>query len=160
MKTLSIGRSSSCDIIIENQGISRHHADISIVGGQYVFTDHSSNGSTIGGMVIKNQRITVAPGAEIYLANSVPFPWAQVFIQLPIAGNKVYEPNTSNYNISPSEPRKEEELNIAIAIVSFIIPLVGIILYFAWKGDTPKRANQVIMCAVAGFVLNLILFSL
>ena len=83
-KSLTIGKSPSCDIVIANDYVSRHHATLSIVGNQYVYHDLSKNGSTIGGRVIMNEKVTVAPGTEILLANRVPLPWAQIYPLLPI----------------------------------------------------------------------------
>ena len=43
MKTITIGR-VNCDIIIADNNISRKHATISLVNGQYVYNDISKNG--------------------------------------------------------------------------------------------------------------------
>ena len=68
--SITIGRSSHCDIIVPDDRVSREHARISLVGGEYVYEDLSKNGSVIGGRVIHG-RATVAPGAEILLAGRV-----------------------------------------------------------------------------------------
>lgn len=59
--TVTIGRSSECNIMVSDGNVSRIHARISRVGGQYVFEDVSSNGSVLNGQVIHGRRITVAP---------------------------------------------------------------------------------------------------
>ena len=46
MKTITIGR-VDCDIIISDSSISRKHATISLVNGQYVYNDISKNLITI-----------------------------------------------------------------------------------------------------------------
>lgn len=84
MKTITIGRSSKCDIVVPYEGVSRIHAEISITGNQYIFKDLSTNGSSLGGRMIHNERLAVSPGAEILLANRIPLPWAQVYAQLPL----------------------------------------------------------------------------
>lgn len=80
--TVTIGRSSECNIMVSDGNVSRIHARISRVGGQYVFEDVSSNGSVLNGQVIHGRRITVAPGANILLAGRVPFPWNEVYKML------------------------------------------------------------------------------
>lgn len=82
--TVTIGRSSECNIMVSDGNVSRIHARISRVGGQYVFEDVSSNGSVLNGQVIHGRRITVAPGANILLAGRVPFPWNEVYKMLPM----------------------------------------------------------------------------
>ena len=47
MKTITIGRSSKCDIVVPYEGVSRIHAEISITGNQYIFKDLSTNGSSL-----------------------------------------------------------------------------------------------------------------
>lgn len=42
MKTITIGR-VECDIIISDSSISRKHATISLVNGQYVYNDISKS---------------------------------------------------------------------------------------------------------------------
>ncbi|MEX2478454.1 MAG: hypothetical protein WD357_08460 [Gracilimonas sp.] len=42
------------------------------------------------------------------------------------------------------------------AIVSFFIPLVGIILYFVWRDEKPIAANKVIKFSIAGLCTILI----
>jgi len=45
---------------------------------------------------------------------------------------------------------------IGWCILSFLIPLVGWILYFCWKGTKPKKASAVCTWAWIGFALNII----
>lgn len=66
--TITIGRSSHCDIIIPHASISREHARISLNGGRYIYENIGRNGSVLGGRIIYNEKIVVAPGAEILLA--------------------------------------------------------------------------------------------
>lgn len=66
-ETLSIGRSSECDIILTPAWISRRHAVLSIRRGQFEFTDHSSSGSLIrmanGSEVALHRRATLLNGS-------------------------------------------------------------------------------------------------
>lgn len=56
----------------------------------------------------------------------------------------------------------EDKPNMGLNIVSLlIIPLLGIILYFVWRKETPIRAKSILTYALIGwgisFVLNLLL---
>jgi len=55
----------------------------------------------------------------------------------------------------------EDKPNMALNIVSLLLmPLLGIILYFVWKKETPIRAKSILTYALIGwgisFALNLI----
>lgn len=154
---ITIGRSNECDIIIPNDKVSRMHARISVVGGQYVYEDLGKNGSVVGGRVIHGDRITIAPGAEILLAGRIPLPWAQVYSMLPLHGVNPYSGSTQVAGgYIPQPMPNEESIGAGWAILSFLIPLAGFILYFKWKDDTPKRASQACTIAWIGFAINLI----
>lgn len=47
--------------------------------------------------------------------------------------------------------------NGGLNILSFFIPLVGLILYCTMHGKTPRKANQIGIFALIGFIINLIL---
>ena len=46
--------------------------------------------------------------------------------------------------------------NVAVAIVSFLIPIVGLVAYFVKKNETPEAAKTYLGCAGAGFVFALL----
>lgn len=56
-------------------------------------------------------------------------------------------------------PVTEDKANIGLNILSFFIPIVGLILYFQWKKDTPQKAQSALICAIVGFVLGLIVMN-
>lgn len=171
-RTITIGRSSQCDIVIAHDGISRVHAEVSLVGNQYVYRDISKNGSSIGGRMVNNERVSVAAGTEILLANRIPLPWAQIYALLPMQALHPYEQRTVAYGHGGYEPQpqvyvpnnngyvKTDEMGAGWGILAFLFPLIGWILYFAWKGERPNAASQVAKWAWigfgVGFVLNLI----
>lgn len=145
MKTITIGR-VDCDIIISDSNISRKHATISLVNGQYVYNDISKNGTTINGRVYQNEKVVITPGTPIYLANKIQLPWAQILMLLPNSPIKVqgnhhnsneYETIINQYPIS-----KEETIGAGWGILSFIFPIIGFILYFVWKDTSNYKAKQ------------------
>lgn len=45
-------------------------------------------------------------------------------------------------------------------LISFLIPIVGIILYFSWKNTKPKSAKLAIKWAAIGFIANMIYLAI
>ncbi len=152
-KSITIGRSTNCNIIMPPQyeKVSRMHARISIVGGHYVYEDMSKHGTVIAGRLVQNgTRVTIAPGADVLLAGSVPLPWTEVYRQLPLGGVPI--------NPEPQPVfHAEDSLPVGYGILSFLIPLVGWILYFVWNDTRPNRAKQAGLLGCVGFVVNLII---
>ena len=62
--------------------MSRVHAEITLVDNKYVYKDVSKNGSNIGGRIILNEKVVIAPGATVLLSNHIPLPWAQIYALL------------------------------------------------------------------------------
>lgn len=162
MKSITIGRSSECDIILPpDPKVSRIHARISVVGGKYLYEDLGKNGSVMNGYWLNGKRVSVAAGTPIMIAGKIPLPWGQIYQMLPIGGVKPYE-NTTDIHVGgnyPSVPHyqnpSEPSLGIGWGILSFLIPLAGWIMYFIWKDETPQRAKQACTLAWCGFGLNL-----
>lgn len=53
--TVTIGRDASCDIVIDDQSVSRKHATVKKVKGEFIVYDHSLNGTFINGRRIGNK---------------------------------------------------------------------------------------------------------
>lgn len=144
MKTITIGR-VGCDIIISDSSISRKHATISLVNGQYVYNDISKNGTTINGRVYQNEKVVITPGTPIYLANKVPLPWAQILMLLPNSPVKVQgyqDPYEYETEVSQVPVKQEESIGAGWGILSFLFPIIGFILYFVWKDTANYKAKQ------------------
>ena len=155
--TITIGRSSHCDIIIPNDSISREHARISVVGGHYVYEDIGKNGSVIGGRILHGEKMAIAAGAEVLLAGKVPLPWAQVYSMLPLHGVRPYEHETQYHSVGGgSLQRREENIGIGWGILAFLIPIAGWIMYFVWKDESPNKASQANVIAWISFAINFI----
>ena len=115
MKTITVGRSEACDIIINEPNISRIHAEISLSEGKYAFRDVSTNGSTVNGRSIINSEVTINSNSSILLAHSIPLYWSRIEALLPsdggkpIPGNKTEFSNTNEYsNHTPSNTYKNQ----------------------------------------------------
>ena len=63
-----------------------------------------------------------------------------------------------NYQPAPEvNNRKNDKPNFLINILSLLIPLLGLILYFVKKKEQPKCAKSYLTWAIAGFATNLVL---
>ena len=69
-----IGRSDTCDIIIREPTLSRTHAEIKNISGDWYITDlNSSNGVYVDGVRIPaGKMMPIGSGSQIILADSVP----------------------------------------------------------------------------------------
>ncbi|MBQ9185503.1 MAG: FHA domain-containing protein [Bacteroidales bacterium] len=136
MKTITIGK-LNCDIVIQDSYISRKHAEISLVDGQYVYRDLSKNGTTINGRVYHNEKIVIAPGTPVYLANKVPLPWHQVLMLLPNVSGGMVGSEKAIQDVS-----YKDSISVGWGIISFLFPIVGFILYFVWRDTEHSKAKQ------------------
>lgn len=160
MKTITIGR-VNCDIIIADNNISRKHATISLVNGQYVYNDISKNGTAINGRVYQNEKVVITPGTPIYLANKVPLPWAQILMLLPNSPIKIqgnYQ-NSNEYDtvVSQHSASKDESIGAGWGILSFLIPIIGFILYFVWKDTYNYKAKQAANIAWTSIAISFVI---
>lgn len=64
-KGYTIGRDPSCDLVLPHKMLSRTHAAVSVVDGQILFEDRSSNGSSVNGKRVKTA--TLAHGDVVQL---------------------------------------------------------------------------------------------
>jgi len=54
--------------------------------------------------------------------------------------------------------KNNDKANIGFAVLSFFIPLVGLILFIVWKSETPLKAKYCGIGALIGFIAPVILF--
>jgi hypothetical protein len=67
---VALGRSRSCDIVLNDPNVSRRHAEVRPRGGSWVLVDlDSTNGSRINGRSIQGSEV-VKPGDEIELGST------------------------------------------------------------------------------------------
>ncbi len=167
MKSVTIGRSPDCDIILpQDSAVSRIHARVSVVGGKYLYEDLGKNSSVINGQFLNGKSVSVAAGTPILIAGKIPLPWGQIYQMLPLTGVNPYDNEThvqgfagqqQGYMPPSNNTYTEDSLGIGWGILAFLIPIAGWIMYFVWKDETPKRAQQACTLAWFGFGLNLLM---
>ena len=54
----------------------------------------------------------------------------------------------------------EDVANAGLNLLGFLVPIAGLIMYCTMIGKTPKKANQIGLFSLIGFVVNLILIIL
>jgi hypothetical protein len=50
-----------------------------------------------------------------------------------------------------------DKAGIGLCILSFLFPIVGIILYFVKKNEEPNAAKTYLSCGIGGFALGLLI---
>lgn len=64
--------------------------------------------------------------------------------------------NTSFNNSSYYVPNKKDKYSVGFNILSFFVPLVGLVLFLIWKEETPKKAKGIGISALVGYILSII----
>lgn len=67
--------------------------------------------------------------------------------------NNYDQNNPQNYQTVP----QEEKASVGLAILSYLIPIVGLILYLTKKDSKPKTAKVCGKCALASFIINIVI---
>ncbi|MDR1938380.1 MAG: FHA domain-containing protein [Tannerellaceae bacterium] len=101
MRTITIGRDDSCDIVINNERVSRIHANIFRQGAGYVYRDNSSNGTRINGIMVQRREAFVRPGDSVLLADVEAMPWHKVRNLIPLEGEEAYHPRQDRQEEMP-----------------------------------------------------------
>ncbi len=163
MNSIKIGRSTQCDIIINDSYISGIHAEIKLVSsGRYVYTDMSRNGSVLNGRIIGHNPIEITYGTPILLAGKIPLPWEQ--IQIKLDSVSPFDNNT-NINTDYHQPVHDdhhhyydnEDLGCGWMVLCFLIPLVGLVLYFAWNDKKPVAAKTAGLVAIISVGIDIVI---
>ena len=61
-----------------------------------------------------------------------------------------------NVDMQPAPPQ-EEKANIGLAILSYLIPIVGLVLYLTQQAEKPKTAKACGKAALASVIINMVL---
>lgn len=62
-----------------------------------------------------------------------------------------------NYNYQYPMPPVEQKANVGLAILSFLIPIAGLIIFLVEKDKKPKTAKASGICALVSFILGMIM---
>ena len=55
------------------------------------------------------------------------------------------------------EENIEDKPSVGLNILSLFFPIVGLILYFTWKNQTPKKAKSVLTYCLIGWGIGILL---
>ncbi len=66
----------------------------------------------------------------------------------------------ANYQYQNMNPAKLDKNSIGLNILSFLIPIVGLILYLVNRKTSPIKAKGIGIWALIGFVINIIVYNL
>lgn len=69
--------------------------------------------------------------------------------------NQQYNQQAPNQQFYPPyQPPQEQKASVGFAILSYIIPLAGLVIYLTQKDKRPKTAKVSGICALVSFILN------
>lgn len=56
------------------------------------------------------------------------------------------------------DAKQEDKPSVGFNILALLFPIVGLILYFAWKNNTPNKAKSILTCALIGWALGILTY--
>ena len=117
-KELVVGRREDADIQVRDDGVSRRHATINVVGeGAEIKDLGSANGTFVDGQRVTEARLTDGSRLTIGLVTTLKFVWAdelEARWQLKVAEGALQDPLTGLYNRRHLEERLGAELAAAL----------------------------------------------
>jgi hypothetical protein len=164
-RSITVGRSSDCNIVKSDPAVSRRHAKVTWVNGVYQIEDlGSANGTFVNGY-----RKTIAQISErdrITLGNSATLAFSEIQAALGYLAAPAPLPSPDPYMPSPSAVYGSDEITLGEWIAYMIlsgIPILGLIMVIVWSRDQsrPSRANWakvMILVSILGLMLFLIRF--
>lgn len=184
--TVTVGRTADNNISINNDFVSRHHLVIrgletlNTGGGtsyQIEIEDISANGSGLNGRRIHHQTETIdytstAQLPQVLLAGRTEceLDWNRVIRELKQQGwqsgaaqhvaqasGQQYPSSGQNYNnVTPVPTNPNDKLDAGMAVICFIVPLLGWILWAVWKQEYPHKASSSAKWAWIGFAVQFV----
>jgi len=155
-RIIRVGSLSNNDIVINSQFVSRSHADILCNDdGSYTISDHSSNGTIVNGIALNHNSMTVRFGDVVVFAGKIPLDWNKV-VTLCSSGMQNGNNINNQQRVSPNSSSSSNN-NTLLCVISFLIPLVGLIIYFSRKNTEPATSSACGKWALIGFAANLLI---
>ena len=56
------------------------------------------------------------------------------------------------------DAKQEDKPSVGFNILALLFPIVGLILYFTWKNNTPNKAKSILTCAIIGRALGILTY--
>ncbi len=75
--------------------------------------------------------------------------------QQPVQPEMNQQPNNGMYGPQPTQP--EDKGSFGWAVLGFFIPLVGLILFLAWKKDKPNSAKKAGIGALVSVIVSIVM---
>lgn len=54
------------------------------------------------------------------------------------------------------DAKQEDKPSVGFNILALLFPIVGLILYFTWKNNTPNKAKSILTCAIIGWAFGML----
>lgn len=168
--TVTIGKTSDNDIVIGNDYVSRHHLTINGItvmenqSPMIEIIDNSTNGTGVDGRLLRRSSMRIPYNGTAFLPQILlagrtecALDWNKV---IPLLKNRGWYPdNTAGSDDNPKEP-DNEGLSPILAIISFLIPLSGWIMWGVWRVSRPVKANAAGLLGITGFIISLLIIIL
>lgn len=115
-----------------------------------------------GSQVPDNAKFCTSCGAALQQAQPAQQVYEPPAYQQPTYEQPTYQqPTYQQPYQQPYQPASTPAVNdsgsIGWGILSFLFPIVGVILYFVWRNDKPNSAKVAGIGAIIGFCVNLVL---
>ena len=139
-----VGRSSSCQIVLQDEQVSRQHAELRRQGDQWMVRDSgSANGTFVNNRRLgSGESVVLRPGDRLRLGPKAEFSFAEAYAA---GGEASYEPLATAY---PSEgmyaaepPKRGVSLPVIIVAVVAIIALAAA-AFFGYRAFSGKGIGE------------------
>jgi hypothetical protein len=147
-----VGRSSACQIVVQDEQVSRHHAELRREGDQWVVRDSgSANGTFVNNRRLSSgEAVILRPGDRLRLGPRAEFSFAESYAA---AGAAYYEPGATAYppvSVNAEEaPRRGVSLPVILLAVGAVIALLAA-AFFGWRAFSGKATTSQTEVAVTG----------
>lgn len=171
-----VGKNPDNDIVISNDYVSGRHLIIrgreqtSADGSQHPvieIEDMSTNGTGLNGRLLRHAieeihylNLSQLPQVMLSGLPECSLDWARVIALLKSRG---WNPTLDEQAPEPAEPSdepEEEKIDIMLGTLAFLLPFAGWTMYYLWKDETPRRADQAAISAWIGFIFYFMLIFL
>lgn len=171
---VTVGR-QNCDINISNPYVSSNHLTIrfkempsSPVGSILEIEDHSTNGTGVNGRFLHNGSFSFDWSMETMEEKSLPevllagrpeltLDWKNVIAlirpKVTIKTNAQPKQEIPQVKDSTIQEKTQSKQVTMLLWLSFIIPILGVIMWFIWRKDKPQQASKAIIFAAWGFAV-------